>query len=375
MYGLMHISFLGFVLALATTGAAKMTTVGFETTEGSFGESVPLNECHNVQVEDTIAVYVSQYCRVFIGQECTGRQILLNPGEHPSKWPIPMINSVVGFFLLSRSAVAEAGDEVPRPTRVPGAGGVNATSNYVTSQDLMAANFLSASHGPCRPFDGPKDGFSRGGRGFVLLKRLSDAVADRDNILGVNSGCATNQNSNTSTITVPDSQSQVDVYQRELQAAGLNPPDVSFVKAHGTGRAHGDPIKCIRQVFGGRDRGTLLCMGSLKAIIGHTGAASGVAIILKVLLMLKHREIPPQANFAPLNPTIPSLNNDRIVISTDPGGGNRGFVLPALTAMAPQGIIPPWWYASLQSQSRRSILISRNNLFASERFAERFSIC
>ncbi|KAF5865920.1 hypothetical protein ETB97_001496 [Aspergillus alliaceus] len=348
MYGLMHISFLGFVLALATTGAAKMATVGFETTEGSFGESVPLNECHNVQVEDTIAVYVSQYCRVFIGQECTGRQILLNPGEHPSKWPIPMINS---------------------------AGGVNATSNYVTSQDLVAANFLSASHGPCRPFDGPKDGFSREGCGFVLLKRLSDAVADHDNILGVNSRCATNQNSNTSTITVPDFQSQVDVYQRELQAAGLNPPDVSFVKAHGTGRAHGDPIKCIRQVFGGRDRGTLLCMGSLKAIIGHTGAASGVAIILKVLLMLKHREIPPQANFATLNPTIPSLNNDRIVISTDPGGGNRGFVLPALTAMAPQGIIPPWWYASLQSQSRRSILISRNNLFASERFAERFSIC
>ncbi|KAE8353425.1 hypothetical protein BDV28DRAFT_148084 [Aspergillus coremiiformis] len=93
MYGLKHISLLSVALGLATASATT-TTVGFETTEASFGETVPLGECHNVKAEDTKTVFVSQYCRVFVGPECTGRQILLNPGEHSSNWPIPIINSV-----------------------------------------------------------------------------------------------------------------------------------------------------------------------------------------------------------------------------------------------------------------------------------------
>ena len=112
------------------------------------------------------------------------------------------------------------------------AGGVNVLTNPYFYQNLKAGGFLSPT-GPTKAFDAKADGYCRGeGVGLVVLKQFSAAVADHDHILGVIRGSAVNQNRNTSTITVPCSQSQVDLYQKVATVSGINPTDVSFIEAH-----------------------------------------------------------------------------------------------------------------------------------------------
>jgi acyl transferase domain-containing protein len=91
--------------------------------------------------------------------------------------------------------------------------------------------------------------------------------------------------------------------------------DISYIEAHGTGTQRGDPVEyqSVREVFHGKQK---VHIGSIKANIGHAEGASGVAGVLKVLMMLKHGLIPPQANFASLNPAIPSQESDQMVIAT-----------------------------------------------------------
>ncbi|PTD07098.1 Non-reducing polyketide synthase andM [Fusarium culmorum] len=192
------------------------------------------------------------------------------------------------------------------------AGGINLMVPEARShQNLAAASFLSPT-GQCRPFDARADGYRRSeGGGFVLLKRLPAAVADNDCILGVLAASAVNNSKGSRSITLPSIESQSHLYRRVLQAAGLHPHQVSYVEAHGTGTQKGDPIEwqSIQNVFGGRDRSGLppLRLGSVKGNIGHCEAASGVAALVKVILMLQNRQIPPQANFSVLNPALPSL--------------------------------------------------------------------
>ncbi|KAJ5604419.1 hypothetical protein N7510_009573 [Penicillium lagena] len=174
------------------------------------------------------------------------------------------------------------------------AGGVNVITSPTLHQNLGAANFLSPTGGS-KSFDDRADGYCRGeGAGIILLKRLDRAIADKDRILGVIAGSAVNQNDNAYPVTVPVSLSQTALYRRVLDIASLSPRRVSYVEAHGTGTPKGDPIECasIRQVFGGQaDR--KLYLGSVKGNIGHAEAASGVAGLIKVLLMMQKRLIPP----------------------------------------------------------------------------------
>ncbi|OSS44048.1 hypothetical protein B5807_11143 [Epicoccum nigrum] len=188
------------------------------------------------------------------------------------------------------------------------AGGVNVITSPILHQNLAAANFLSPT-GASKAFDSKADGYCRGeGSGLVMLKRYSAAVADGDEILGVLAGSAVNQNDNSAPITVPVSESQSHLYRTVLKSSGLSAKEVSFVEAHGTGTPKGDPIECasIRQVFG-RHPDRKLHFGSVKGNIGHTEAASGVAGLIKTLLMMERRLIPPQASFQSLNPNIPPL--------------------------------------------------------------------
>jgi acyl transferase domain-containing protein len=111
--------------------------------------------------------------------------------------------------------------------------------NVITSpnlyQNLTAGNFLNPT-GSSKAFDATANGYCRGeGAGLLLLKPLSRAVADGDFILGVISGSAINQGSNCSSITVPDSNSQSSLYKQALSLGGIQPKDVTFVEAHGTG--------------------------------------------------------------------------------------------------------------------------------------------
>ena len=196
------------------------------------------------------------------------------------------------------------------------AGGVSLFTSPYFYQNLAAASFLSPT-GATKSFDAGADGYCRGeGIGLVVLKKLTGAVADRDNILGVISASGVNQCSNTVPITVPHSPSQANLFRKLLALAGVKSTDVSFVEAHGTGTPVGDPLELesIRSVFGGSHRPHVLHVGSVKANIGHTEGASGVAALIKIILMMQHKIIPGQATFNRLNPKIPALELDKMAI-------------------------------------------------------------
>jgi acyl transferase domain-containing protein/acyl carrier protein/SAM-dependent methyltransferase len=197
------------------------------------------------------------------------------------------------------------------------AGGTNIFTSPFDYRNLKAAGFLSPTGG-CKPFDASGDGYCRGeGLGVVVLKPLADAMKENDNILGVIVGSAVNQNENHSHITVPHSGSQINLYRKVMDLAGVTPESVTYVEAHGTGTSVGDPIESlsIRQAFGGPKRDSTLQFGSVKGNISHTESTAGVAGVIKVLLMMQHGKIPPQANFSTLNPNIPPLEPDRLAIS------------------------------------------------------------
>lgn len=196
------------------------------------------------------------------------------------------------------------------------AGGTNVITSPFDYQNLCAAGFLSPT-GQCKPFDSGADGYCRGeGVAVVVLKPLSDAIKDGDNVLGVISGSAANQNYNDSLITVPHSGSQSELYREVLKLSNLRPESVSYVEAHGTGTGRGDPVevRSIRDVFGGPQRDSMLHFSSIKGNIGHTEGTAGVAGLIKVLLMMKHNLIPLQASHSTLNPNIPALGLDKMEI-------------------------------------------------------------
>ena len=115
------------------------------------------------------------------------------------------------------------------------AGGINIITSPMLYQNLSKAGFLSPN-GPCKPFDAEADGYCRGeGAGMVVLKRLSSAIADGDSIAGVIAGSAVSQSANSSPITVPDANSQSDLYREVASMAGIDPSEVAYVEAHGTG--------------------------------------------------------------------------------------------------------------------------------------------
>jgi acyl transferase domain-containing protein/acyl carrier protein/nucleoside-diphosphate-sugar epimerase/SAM-dependent methyltransferase len=198
------------------------------------------------------------------------------------------------------------------------AGGVNVITSPALYQDLGAASFLSPT-GASNAFDAKADGYCRGeGCGLVVLKRLSDAIDAGDPILSVIAGSAINQSDNSVSITVPHSESQSSLYRKVLSQSGLKPSDVSYVEAHGTGTPVGDPIEfqSIRNVFGDPERSTTLHIGSVKANIGHLEAASGVAALIKSVLMIQKKAITKQPNFTSLNPRIPLLEPDHMAVTT-----------------------------------------------------------
>lgn len=198
------------------------------------------------------------------------------------------------------------------------AGGVALFTSPYLFENLATAHFLSPT-GATKPFDAAADGYCRGeGIGLVVLKRLSDAVRDGDNVLGVIAGSAINQNNNCVPITVPHSVSQGSLYQKVAKQAGIDPIDLTFVEAHGTGTPVGDPIEMesIRSVFGGAARKNPLFVTSVKGNIGHLEGASGVAALIKALLQMHYRTVCVQASFKTLNPRIPALQPDNLSIPT-----------------------------------------------------------
>ena len=187
------------------------------------------------------------------------------------------------------------------------AGGANALLNVSFNIAFAKGGFL-AGDGRCKTFDSRADGYVRGeGCGMVVLKRLSDAVADGDDIWAVIRGSAVNQDGRSAGLTAPSQRSQQRVIEQALASAGAKPEEISYVEAHGTGTPLGDPIEieALTNVVGRpREDGSTCKVGSVKTNFGHLEAAAGVAGLIKVALSLRHREIPPHLNFEKLNPGI-----------------------------------------------------------------------
>lgn len=198
------------------------------------------------------------------------------------------------------------------------AGGVSVFSSPYFYQNLSAASFLSPT-GASKSFDASADGYCRGeGVGLVVLKRLSQAVADGDTVLGMILATSVRQSSNKVPITVPYSSSQTALYRKLLNTAGVAAEDVTYVEAHGTGTPVGDPLEyeAIKEVFGSKSRREPLHFASVKGNIGHTEGASGVAGLIKTILMMQNRAIPRQANYVSAHPKI-SLIPGQVSIPTE----------------------------------------------------------
>jgi len=185
-------------------------------------------------------------------------------------------------------------------------GGVNLLLDPTVSINHSRARML-APDGRCKAFAAEADGFVRSeGCGLVLLKRLPDAVRDGDRIMAVIRGSAVNQDGRTSGLTVPNGPAQERVIRRALNQARLAPEQIDYVEAHGTGTALGDPIEAgaLDAVFGTKDRGRPLTIGSVKSNIGHLESAAGVAGLQKVVLSLNNGAIPASLHSANRNPNI-----------------------------------------------------------------------
>ncbi|GGS14006.1 hypothetical protein GCM10010284_54280 [Streptomyces rubiginosohelvolus] len=167
--------------------------------------------------------------------------------------------------------------------------------------------FLSPE-GRSRTFDAAADGYVRAeGVGLVALKRLEDAVRDGDRIHAVILASGVNQDGHTNGITVPNPDAQVDLIRRVCAEAGITPGDLQYMEAHGTSTPVGDPIEAnalARALAVGRAPGARAYVGSVKTNIGHTESAAGIAGLIKTVLSIGHRTIPPHINLENLNPAI-----------------------------------------------------------------------
>jgi acyl transferase domain-containing protein/acyl carrier protein len=185
-------------------------------------------------------------------------------------------------------------------------GGVNLILTPETTVTLTKAHML-APDGRCKAFDSRADGFSRGeGGGVIVLKRLSNALADGDHILALIRGSAINQDGRSNGLTAPNGPSQEAVIRAALANGKLLPEQISYVETHGTGTSLGDPIEAQALAAAlGENRGEPLMMGSVKTNIGHLESAAGIAGLIKTVLMIQHGVIPPHLHLQKLNPHIP----------------------------------------------------------------------
>ncbi|HEX4038892.1 MAG TPA: SDR family NAD(P)-dependent oxidoreductase [Acidobacteriaceae bacterium] len=209
-------------------------------------------------------------------------------------------SSLVAIHLACQSL--RAGE-----SRMALAAGVNALLAPELFIALSKAHAL-ASDGRCKAFDARSDGFARAeGCGVVVLKRLSHAVADGDNILALIRGSAVNQDGRSSGMTAPNGAAQEAVIRQALASAGLQPQEVDYVEAHGTGTVLGDPIEAHALAASlGVDRGPEhpLVLGSVKTNLGHLEAAAGVIGLIKIVLSMQNGSIPQHLHFESLNPHI-----------------------------------------------------------------------
>lgn len=168
---------------------------------------------------------------------------------------------------------------------------------------------IFSSDGFCRTFDSKANGTVLGeGCGLVVLRRLEDAIADRDNILAVIRGSAVNNDGAVRAgYTAPSVEGQIELMTMAQTVAGGSAEEISFIEAHGTGTPLGDPIEvsALTQVFRQTTKERAFCgLGSVKTNIGHLDVAAGIAGLIKTICALQHQQLPPTINFTEPNPEL-----------------------------------------------------------------------
>jgi acyl transferase domain-containing protein len=198
------------------------------------------------------------------------------------------------------------------------AGGVGVRVPHRTGYLYRAGAILSPD-GHCRAFDARAGGTVGGsGVGLVVLKRLEDAIADRDTIHAVVRGSAINNDGATKVgFSAPSVDGQARVVRAALSAAGLDATSVGYIEAHGTGTLLGDPIEvaALKQVFRGAAPASC-ALGSIKTNIGHLDTAAGVAGFIKAALAVRDGGIPPSLHFTSANPHL-GLEGSPFFVATE----------------------------------------------------------
>jgi amino acid adenylation domain-containing protein len=240
-----------------------------------------------------------------------------------------------------------------------------------------------SSDGHCRAFDAGSTGFVSGhGCGVVVLKRLSAALADRDHVYAVIKGTACNNDgSHKVSFMAPSVNGQIQLYDLAYANAGVDPDTVTYVECHGTGTAMGDPIEigALTKAFAAHtERRGFCAIGSLKTNIGHLDTAAGVCGLIKAVLALHHRTLPPSLHFRTPNPRIDFANSPFFVnaelrpwevpgggprragvTSLGMGGTNAHVVLEEAPAAAPAAAAAraarPWQLVALSAKSAAAL--------------------
>lgn len=229
--------------------------------------------------------------------------------------------SVFSACSTSLLAIAQAVDAL-RNGRCDAAVAGGATIKVpVNSGHIYEEGAMFSDDGHCRPFDAKAKGtvFSDGG-GVVLLKRLSDAERDGDLIYAVIKGVGVNNDGSVKgSFTAPSAEGQAKAIAMAIADAGVNSDSIGYVETHGTATPLGDPIEIegLRMAFGPLEKKQFCRIGSIKSNLGHLTHAAGVAGLIKTVLTLHHRVIPPSLHYEKPNPAIdfensPFLVNDRL---------------------------------------------------------------
>ncbi|MFN6479644.1 SDR family NAD(P)-dependent oxidoreductase [Nostoc sp. DedQUE07] len=239
--------------------------------------------------------------------------------------------------------------------------------------------------GHCRAFDAKAQGTTIGnGVGIVVLKRLSDALADGDRIHAVIKGSAINNDGSGKVgYTAPSVNGQAEVIAEAMMLAGVEPETINYIEAHGTGTALGDPIEiaALSQVFRSSTTKKGFCaIASVKTNIGHLDAAAGIAGLIKTVLALKHQQIPPSLNFEQPNPQIDFANSPFYVNTTltewkagstprragvsslGIGGTNAHVILEEAPVLEPSSPSRPWQLLVLSAKTDSALETATKNL-------------
>lgn len=221
------------------------------------------------------------------------------------------------------------------------AGGINLILSPEGTVNMCRGRMLSAN-GQFKIFDAEADGFVRGeGCGIVVLKRLSGAIADGDNILAVIRGSAVNQDGRSNGLTAPNGLAQEALIRQALANAGVKPAEVSYIDPHGSGTLLGDQIeiKALTAIMSeGRAPDQTLLLSSAKTSFGHLEAASGILSLIKTVLALQHKEIPPHLNLHKINPLL-NLNKipAEIAVAPTPWPATNGRRIAGISSFGMSG--------------------------------------